>query len=72
MGVLPLMFASGAGAEVRQAMGIAVFAGMLGVTLFGLFMTPVFYSVVGALAARVAQPSGSLAPSPLNTATEGL
>ena len=54
MGVLPLVFSSGAGAEVRQAMGIAVFAGMLGVTLFGLFMTPVFYSIVGALAARTA------------------
>ena len=51
MGVVPLVFSSGAGAEIRQAMGIAVFAGMLGVTLFGLFMTPVFYVVVGSLAA---------------------
>jgi len=41
--VVPLMLGSGAGAEVRQALGIAVFAGMLGVTLFGLFLTPVFY-----------------------------
>jgi multidrug efflux pump len=72
MGVLPLVFSSGAGAEVRQAMGIAVFAGMLGVTLFGLFMTPVFYSVVGSLAARVARPSQSLASPPLHTATEEL
>ena len=46
MGVVPLVLASGPGAEVRQAMGIAVFAGMLGVTLFGLFLTPVFYVVV--------------------------
>ncbi|MBW3497596.1 efflux RND transporter permease subunit [Janthinobacterium sp. NKUCC08_JDC] len=51
-GVVPLVFASGAGSEMRQAMGIAVFAGMLGVTLFGLFLTPVFYVVMRALAAR--------------------
>jgi gold/copper resistance efflux pump len=43
MGVLPLVFASGAGAEMRQAVGIAVFAGMLAVTLAGLAFTPVFY-----------------------------
>ncbi len=43
MGVVPLVFASGAGAEMRQAMGVAVFSGMLGVTFFGLFLTPVFY-----------------------------
>src|SRR5205823_1166482 len=42
-GVFPLVIARGAGAEMRQAMGIAVFAGMIGVTLFGLFLTPVFY-----------------------------
>jgi multidrug efflux pump subunit AcrB len=52
MGVVPLVFSSGAGAEIRQAMGIAVFAGMLGVTLFGLFLTPVFYVVVGNIVAR--------------------
>jgi hydrophobe/amphiphile efflux-1 (HAE1) family protein len=45
-GVLPLLFASGAGAEMRQAMGTAVFFGMLGVTLFGLFLTPVFYVAI--------------------------
>ena len=43
MGVVPLMLASGAGAEVRQVMGFTVFAGMLGVTFFGLYFTPVFY-----------------------------
>jgi multidrug efflux pump len=43
MGVVPLVFSSGAGAEMRHAMGVAVFAGMLGVTFFGLFLTPVFY-----------------------------
>src|SRR5207247_7477275 len=42
-GVFPLVIARGAGAEMRQAMGIAVFCGMIGVTLFGLFLTPVFY-----------------------------
>src|SRR5205814_9094341 len=42
-GVVPLVRSHGAGAEMRQAMGIAVFAGMIGVTLFGLFLTPVFY-----------------------------
>jgi multidrug efflux pump len=43
MGVVPLVLSSGAGAEMRHAMGVAVFAGMIGVTLFGLFLTPVFY-----------------------------
>jgi multidrug efflux pump len=49
MGVVPLVFSSGPGFEIRQAMGIAVFAGMLGVTLFGLFLTPVFYIVLSRL-----------------------
>jgi multidrug efflux pump len=52
MGVVPLVFSSGAGFEIRQAMGIAVFAGMLGVTLFGLFLTPVFYIVIGRMTRR--------------------
>jgi multidrug efflux pump len=43
MGVVPLAFSTGAGAEMRQAMGVAVFSGMIGVTAFGLFLTPVFY-----------------------------
>ena len=43
MGVLPLVLADGAGAEVRSAMGAAVFSGMIGVTVFGLMLTPVFY-----------------------------
>ncbi|MEF9897616.1 MAG: efflux RND transporter permease subunit [Pseudomonas sp.] len=51
-GVVPLVLASGAGAEMRQAMGVAVFAGMLGVTVFGLFLTPVFYVVIRGLTAR--------------------
>jgi multidrug efflux pump subunit AcrB len=45
-GVIPLVLSSGAGAEMRQAMGIAVFAGMIGVTIFGLLFTPTFYVVV--------------------------
>jgi multidrug efflux pump subunit AcrB len=46
LGVVPLALASGAGAEMRQALGVAVFSGMLGVTLFGIFLTPVFYDVI--------------------------
>jgi multidrug efflux pump len=42
-GVFPLVISTGAGAEMRQAMGVAVFSGMIGVTFFGLFLTPVFY-----------------------------
>jgi gold/copper resistance efflux pump len=51
-GVVPLVIATGAGAEMRHVMGIAVFAGMLGVTLFGLLLTPVFYVVVRKFATR--------------------
>jgi multidrug efflux pump len=46
LGVLPLALATGAGAEMRRTLGIAVFAGMLGVTLCGLLLTPVFYYVL--------------------------
>ncbi len=49
LGVVPLVIAQGAGAEMRQALGTAVFFGMLGVTLFGLIFTPVFYVVCRAL-----------------------
>ena len=45
-GVIPLMVATGAGAEMRQSLGVAVFSGMLGVTLFGIFLTPVFFVLV--------------------------
>jgi multidrug efflux pump len=48
MGVVPLVLSSGAGAEMRHAMGVAVFFGMLGVTFFGLFLTPVFYVLLRA------------------------
>ena len=46
LGVVPLVIAEGAGAEMRRTLGTAVFAGMLGVTLFGIFLTPVFYYVI--------------------------
>jgi multidrug efflux pump subunit AcrB len=46
LGVVPLVLASGAGAEMRRSLGVAVFSGMLGVTFFGIFLTPVFYYVV--------------------------
>jgi multidrug efflux pump len=45
-GVIPLVLAAGAGAEMRRALGTAVFSGMLGVTFFGIFLTPVFYTVI--------------------------
>jgi hypothetical protein len=46
LGVVPLVLAKGAGAEMRVALGVAVFSGMLGVTIFGIFFTPVFYVVI--------------------------
>ena len=52
MGVLPLVLASGAGAEMRQAIGVAVFSGMIGVTIFGLIFTPVFYVLLRKLETR--------------------
>ncbi len=55
MGVIPLVLSSGAGAEMRHAMGVAVFSGMLGVTLFGLVLTPVFYYLVRGLRRRAAR-----------------
>ncbi|MET0660201.1 MAG: multidrug efflux RND transporter permease subunit [Steroidobacteraceae bacterium] len=52
MGVVPLVIATGAGSELRRTMGVAVFAGMLGVTFFGLFLTPVFFVVIELLFRR--------------------
>ena len=52
LGVLPLAIATGPGAEMREALGTAVFSGMLGVTLFGLFLTPVFYVLLSRRARR--------------------
>jgi multidrug efflux pump len=53
MGVVPLVLSQGAGAEMRHAMGVAVFFGMLGVTFFGLFLTPVFYVLLRTLEKRM-------------------
>jgi len=52
MGVVPLVLARGAGAEMRNAMGVAVFGGMLGVTLFGLLFTPLSYVAIRSLTRR--------------------
>jgi HAE1 family hydrophobic/amphiphilic exporter-1 len=64
LGVVPLVIASGAGAEMRIAMGTAVFAGMIGVTFFGLIFTPVFYVVVRRLAIWLRGHRGQSATAP--------
>src|SRR3954447_23507025 len=75
LGVVPLVIATGPGAEMRQALGTAVFAGMIGVTFFGLFLTPVFYVAIRWLVLRfrptraVAQPA-TMAPAPPPAAAE--
>jgi multidrug efflux pump len=57
LGVFPLVVARGAGAELRWSLGITVFAGMIGVTLFGVFLTPVFYFVLAGLGERWSRPA---------------
>ncbi len=57
LGVFPLVIANGAGAEMRRTLGTAVFAGMIGVTLFGIFLTPVFYYAIRSLGRRRTRPS---------------
>lgn len=72
LGVVPLVLAKGAGAEMRQTLGVTVFSGMLGVTAFGIFFTPVFYYVIRWLTARKgkasagpeAPPADPTAPAP--------
>jgi hydrophobe/amphiphile efflux-1 (HAE1) family protein len=61
LGVWPLVIAAGAGAEMRQALGTAVFSGMIGVTLFGIFLTPVFFSVI----MKFFGPKGAARPAPV-------
>src|SRR4051812_29456436 len=58
LGVLPLVLAKGAGAEMRYTLGVTVFSGMLGVTIFGIFFTPVFYSVIRKYSAKKQKASG--------------
>lgn len=65
LGVVPLAVAAGAGAEMRRALGIAVFSGMLGVTVFGIFLTPVFYHALEKLGEWV----GGSAPAPASVRT---
>ena len=59
LGVVPLVLAEGAGAEMRRTLGTAVFAGMLGVTLFGIFLTPVFFVVVRRMTEKLACDCGA-------------
>ena len=63
LGSVPLLIASGAGAELRQALGTAVFFGMIGVTAFGLLFTPTFYVVCRALGDRIARQRGGAEPA---------
>jgi len=65
LGVLPLVIATGAGAEMRQSLGTAVFFGMIGVTLFGLVLTPVFYVVTRWFSARSHAAAASAPPTPV-------
>ncbi len=68
MGVVPLVVSNGAGAEMRNAIGVAVLAGMLGVTFFGLFLTPVFYVLLrGAVVKRRPQRELPAVASPPET-----
>jgi multidrug efflux pump subunit AcrB len=70
LGVFPLVIASGAGAEMRRTLGTAVFSGMIGVTGFGIFLTPVFYYVIMRLAdPRIAAPSAAKATEAVRAAT---
>jgi hypothetical protein len=66
MGVVPLVFSTGAGAEMRHAMGVAVFAGMIGVTLFGIFLTPVFYVVLRRITGNRPLKLHGAVPSPVH------
>jgi multidrug efflux pump len=63
MGVVPLVLSTGAGAEMRHAMGVAVFSGMLGVTFFGLFLTPVFYVLLRTLEKRITRRAPVMVPA---------
>src|SRR5439155_19524683 len=64
LGVVPLVLAEGAGAEMRQTLGTAVFSGMLGVTFFGIFLTPVFYYVIQWFGHRKVAPAAPVAQPP--------
>jgi HAE1 family hydrophobic/amphiphilic exporter-1 len=70
LGVVPLVIAQGPGAEMRQSLGNAVFSGMLGVTTFGLFLTPVFYVTLRTLTAKITSRKGS-APQLQHASAQG-
>lgn len=69
-GVMPLAFATGAGAEMRQSIGITVFSGMIGVTVFGLIFTPAFY-VIGRMVSKILPGSGKRPDEEIHTPVEG-
>jgi multidrug efflux pump len=73
-GVVPLVLSTGAGAEMRHAMGVAVFAGMIGVTSFGLFLTPNFYVLLRGLFVKAgrSEPAGGAAPIALAPAQQAV
>ena len=64
LGVVPLVIATGPGAEMRQSLGTAVFSGMIGVTFFGLIFTPVFYVVCRWFGRKRSTPSRAPSPAP--------
>jgi multidrug efflux pump len=68
MGVWPLVVSKGAGAEMRHAMGVAVFSGMIGVTFFGLLLTPVWFATIRRLAGRKREAGEDHGPAPLHPA----
>jgi multidrug efflux pump len=68
LGVVPLVLGQGAGAEMRQSLGVAVFSGMLGVTGFGLIFTPIFYVVIQGLSERRAAKRAAAHVAPTVTA----
>jgi Cu/Ag efflux pump CusA len=70
-GVIPLVFSSGAGAEMRQAIGIAVMSGMIGVTVFGLVLTPVFYALLRRLWPAKLHHAGRAESAPATAAAAG-
>ena len=70
LGVLPLVIATGAGAEMRVTLGTAVFSGMLGVTLFGVFLTPVFYFVIQSVVSRFSSERSDAGSAPTAPAPE--
>jgi len=70
LGVIPLAFATGAGAELREALGVGVFFGMIGVTIFGLIFTPVFYVVTRWLNDKIPHPMEN-SPAHVDGRTDG-